>query len=109
MLSAAVIPERNRTIAPPETACEFRPVCMLAKIIEQRLAFSLGHVFKCNARLTIHLERLATCLRMRAKDWVVRGRFPPFGAVLRLSVRLGKVTCGSSNTTIGMHRPNAME
>src|SRR5260221_7830237 len=72
MLGAAIIPYRQRPRRPADAAGEFGTHRMVGEVVDQRLAFVLGHVFEADRMAAVEVKRLAPGSGMRANDGMDR-------------------------------------
>src|SRR4051812_16606630 len=69
---AAVVPQGERTDAPPEATRELRPHRMLEQIAQQRAALVLGHVDEAGGVRDVDVQRFAAGFGMRTNDGMYR-------------------------------------
>src|SRR5256714_12794299 len=74
MLRAAIVPERDRVLAPAEAALEQRVLAVLIEIRENRVALVARNADDVRGEAAIDVERLAVRHRMRAHHRMLRAR-----------------------------------
>src|SRR6476620_1429717 len=74
VLNAAIVPERDRVLAPAEAALEQRVGHVLVKIAQDAVAFVARQAVDIARKALVDVERLPTGHRMRAHDRVIGGR-----------------------------------
>jgi len=67
-----IIPKRNTSRLPPESARKFRPYLMLEQVPQQWLALVRGPAIESNSMGDVDVQVLPACLGMRSNRWMTR-------------------------------------
>ena len=86
VLSAAVVPERERARLPAKAAGEFRPDLMLEEKLEQGPALLLAQSLEVRRVADVDEKRLASGFRMGARDGMLRNQHLRFHRITSYNV-----------------------
>ena len=70
VFGAAIIPERHRSLAPAETASEFRPGPPIHEVIKQRRTLLFSHAFEADGVRPVAVKTFSACFGMSSDNRV---------------------------------------